>query len=528
MLLKKYVSLLFLSLISLNEALRILVWFPLFSKSHNYLGKGMCNHLLEAGHEVVHLTSFPSKDKRANLTEIDLSAIETEYKKQMKSNTDAFKLQNMVGKKNFGDSLFFFYIAYEVHRLAVENEATKAFLSDTNQKFDAVILEWFFSDFIAGIAPLFQAPLIWVGSTEAHWQVLRTIDAIPNPAYNVDLFSLSSPPLSFLERVEELWTMAKKYVVINTMVVPFEKRIYNQVFPEIAAKRGVALPSYEEAVYNGSFLFLFSHPSLGTPFRLPQNAKYVGGYHIDTKVKALPKDLQKIMDEAKYGVVYFSMGSNLKSAEMSEHMKRSLLKMFSKLKQTVIWKFEEELSNVPANIHLIKWAPQQSIFAHPNLKMFITHGGQLSTTEAIHFGVPVVGIPVFGDQYVNMKSAVDKGFGITVKLAEDMADEIYDAVQEILENPRYKDKAKELSAIYHDRPMTPGQEIVYWVEHVVRTKGAKHLKSTGVLVPIYQTLYLDFIALVAIALTILYAGVKRIFSRRKQNQVSRNKKAKVN
>lgn len=67
--------------------------------------------------------------------------------------------------------------------------------------------------------------------------------------------------------------------------------------------------------------------------------------------------------------------------------------------------------------------------------MFITHGGQLSTTEAIHFGVPVVGIPVFGDQYVNMKSAEDKGFGISVKLAEDMADDILAAVREILNNP---------------------------------------------------------------------------------------------
>lgn len=67
------------------------------------------------------------------------------------------------------------------------------------------------------------------------------------------------------------------------------------------------------------------------------------------------------MDEAKDGVIYFSMGSNLRSMDMSDHMKSTLLQMFGKLKQTVIWKFEGDLDNVPKNVHLVKWAPQQSL-----------------------------------------------------------------------------------------------------------------------------------------------------------------------
>ena len=49
------------------------------------------------------------------------------------------------------------------------------------------------------------------------------------------------------------------------------------------------MPSYEEALYNGSLLLINSHPSIGTPYRLPQNAKYIGGYHIDPKVKPMPE-----------------------------------------------------------------------------------------------------------------------------------------------------------------------------------------------------------------------------------------------
>lgn len=73
------------------------------------------------------------------------------------------------------------------------------------------------------------------------------------------------------------------------------------------------------------------------------------------------QDLLKLMDEAKNGVIYFSMGSIVKSEGMSDQMKRSLLNMFSKYKQTVIWKFEGDLPGIPANVHLVKWAPQPSI-----------------------------------------------------------------------------------------------------------------------------------------------------------------------
>lgn len=67
------------------------------------------------------------------------------------------------------------------------------------------------------------------------------------------------------------------------------------------------------------------------------------------------------MDRAKNGVIYFSMGSNLKSKDLPDNVKRELLNMFGGLKYTVIWKFEEVLSDVPKNVHILQWAPQPSI-----------------------------------------------------------------------------------------------------------------------------------------------------------------------
>lgn len=67
------------------------------------------------------------------------------------------------------------------------------------------------------------------------------------------------------------------------------------------------------------------------------------------------------MDGAKNGVIYFSLGTYMKSDGMSKEMKQSLLKMFSKLDKIVIWKFESDMENPASNLHLVKWSPQPSI-----------------------------------------------------------------------------------------------------------------------------------------------------------------------
>ncbi|GBP42147.1 UDP-glucuronosyltransferase 2B37, partial [Eumeta japonica] len=71
---------------------------------------------------------------------------------------------------------------------------------------------------------------------------------------------------------------------------------------------------------------------------------------------------------------------------------------------------------------------------HPKTKLFITHGGKLSTTEAIYYGVPVIGIPIFGDQFLNMEQAVVKGYGLKVEYEENLAKPLEIALNEMLNN----------------------------------------------------------------------------------------------
>ncbi|GBP42194.1 Ecdysteroid UDP-glucosyltransferase [Eumeta japonica] len=206
---------------------------------------------------------------------------------------------------------------------------------------------------------------------------------------------------------------------------------------------GVLQCSYASrvSVYGGCSLCCVPCPfAVPIPDELPQRfgkQRQPLPFHDQSSAKL--SDLQKLMDNAKDGVIYFSMGSNLKSKFMPEKMKREFLETFSKFKQTVLWKFEDVLPDLPSNVHIIKWGPQQSILAHPNCILFVTHGGMLSTTEAVHFGVPIIGIPVIGDQHNNVKKAVRKGFAMKVDLSYDTPKELKSAIEEVLSNPRSVD-----------------------------------------------------------------------------------------
>ncbi|MCP6558995.1 UDP-glycosyltransferase family protein, partial [Klebsiella pneumoniae] len=54
--------------------------------------------------------------------------------------------------------------------------------------------------------------------------------------------------------------------------------------------------------------------------------------------------------------------------------------------------------------------------------------------------------------------------------------DLLNAVKTVIIDPSYKENAMRLSRIHHDQPMKPLDRAVFWVEHVMRHKGAKHLR----------------------------------------------------
>lgn len=81
------------------------------------------------------------------------------------------------------------------------------------------------------------------------------------------------------------------------------------------------------------------------------------------------------MDNAKDGVIVMSFGSLVRSSSLPKSVIATFLKVFSKIPQIVIFKYENELPEAPPNVVVRKWLPQRDIIGefvtlradpHPN------------------------------------------------------------------------------------------------------------------------------------------------------------------
>ncbi|VVD01990.1 unnamed protein product [Leptidea sinapis] len=383
MLTMKVILLLFL--ISTASGYHILCINTAPTRSHYQLMKGIVDALLRADHQVTFITPLPKQKTEKNLTFIDASVL-LKYEEEMNKNPhNKFDIKM---KKKFGRDTAIGALQEKAVRKAI-----------VSHQYDAVVTEWFFSDLHAGYAAVLEVPWIMLCGTltiptEQLVDSVRSVSTIPN------IYNLFPIPMNFWQRI--LNTFSYLMITFDSWKsFSSAKFDYESTFGPLATYRGVALPPFEEVYNNISIMFVNSHPSFAPARSQPPNIIDIGGYHIDDDIPALPKDLQAIMDSSPQRVIYFSMGSVLRSSMLTEKNKQGLMQMFAELNYTVLWKFDGQVDNIPKNVYVRSWMPQTSILSHPNTRAFITHGGLLSSLEAFKYGVPMLVIPVFGDQPAN-------------------------------------------------------------------------------------------------------------------------------
>jgi glucuronosyltransferase len=72
--------------------------------------------------------------------------------------------------------------------------------------------------------------------------------------------------------------------------------------------------------------------------------------------------LEEFVSNAPNGFVYFSLGTILQGMTVPDSVRQKILNVFSRLKQKVVWKWEtEKMDDVPKNVLLKKWLPQQDL-----------------------------------------------------------------------------------------------------------------------------------------------------------------------
>ncbi|XP_065770123.1 UDP-glucuronosyltransferase 2B4-like isoform X4 [Muntiacus reevesi] len=212
-------------------------------------------------------------------------------------------------------------------------------------------------------------------------------------------------------------------------------------------------------------------------FPRPQlpNVEFVGGLHCKP-AKPLPKEMEEfVQSSGENGIVVFSLGSMI--SNMSEDRAKVVASALAQIPQKVLWRYDgKKPDTLGPNTRLYKWLPQNDLLGHPKTKAFITHGGSNGVYEAIYHGIPMVGLPLFADQADNIARMKAKGTAVRLDLESMSSRDLLNALKEVINNPSYKENVMRLSTIQHDQPIKPLDRAVFWIEFVMRHKGAKHLR----------------------------------------------------
>ncbi|CAH1108981.1 unnamed protein product [Psylliodes chrysocephalus] len=494
---KNAVLLLFICVLcfQLSHGAKILGIFPMPAKSHYTLGNSLMRGLAEAGHDVTMISPHNDKvpTRNGSYRNVVLTGFADSYEAAMKRANPFEKSHS----NSFRYLLLFQKQITILIEKTFENPNVKELLN-SDETFDIVIVEQITNEAFKYFAHHFKAHLVMFSSIAADSKINYVVANPTMISYTPLVDTDFSREMSLYQRIHNFLLYINEAIIYRYHWLPFQNTLLQKYFP--------GSPSMLELNYNVSLVLVNSHESIQPAIPLVPNMIPIGGFHIN-KPKSLPQDLQKYLDEATEGVVYASFGSSVKAKSLPNDKKEALLKTFGSVKEKVLWKWEgDEIKNLPSNVKTAKWFPQREILAHPNVKLFITQGGLLSLTETIYNGVPVLVIPIFGDQAMNAQMVISNGYGLSLPFHDpEFSDEkLTPILKELLSNPKYKDNALKRSQIFHDREMDPLQKAVYWIEYVIRHNGAPQLRVWGVNLPWYQLYSLDVIGILVTIIGLIF------------------------
>lgn len=173
---------------------------------------------------------------------------------------------------------------------------------------------------------------------------------------------------------------------------------------------------------------------------------------------------------------------------------------FKQLKQRVIWKFDgESLHDMPSNVMIRKWLPQNDIFAHRNIVLFISHGGVFGSVESLWHGVPMLMTALFADQHRNSRRGERAGYAKFLPFFDITNETLKYSVDELLTNKSYLRRAQEVSSIFKANVVPPMEDAMFWIEYVCQFRGADHLKSYAVHMSWFSYLLIDVLSVTLIS-----------------------------
>ncbi|XP_074551633.1 UDP-glucuronosyltransferase-like [Halichoeres trimaculatus] len=319
------------------------------------------------------------------------------------------------------------------------------------------------------------------------------------PSYVPVAFSGNSNNMNFPQRVKNM---------LMSFVESYMCKIMYSSFDDLVSKYVEEKMTYMELLSHGAIWLLRYDFSFEWPRPIMPNMVFIGGINCAKKAP-LPAELKEFVDgSGDDGFIVFTLGSMV--SNMPEDTAKQFFEAFRQLPQRVLWRYTgTPPKDVPKNVKLMKWLPQNDLLAHPNAKVFITHGGTHGIYESICNAVPMLMFPLFGDQGDNVHHMVERGVAEKLSIYDVTTEKLLTALRKIIHEKSYKETVVKISQVHLDRPVQPLDLAVFWTEFVMRHKGASHLRVAAHELNWIQYHCLDVIGFfVFILLTVVWVILK--------------------
>ncbi|KAG0713355.1 UDP-glucuronosyltransferase 2B14 [Chionoecetes opilio] len=194
------------------------------------------------------------------------------------------------------------------------------------EKYDLIMLSMFFTECFLSVVHQMKVPFVQVCPAALFGPFAQMGGSVTFTSFAQNSLLPFTPPYTFLQRMIIVLSDVASHMMFTYYIVNSVKTL------EVPAQ-----------------------PSVPTTI-------YCGGIHCRPS-EPLPKDLEEwVAGAGQDGFIYFSLGSAVTPSDMPEEHRKILVEVFGSLQQRVLWKWNKDtMEDLPPNVRLGKWLPQQDI-----------------------------------------------------------------------------------------------------------------------------------------------------------------------